>query len=79
MARILILPDIRLFSASGIRPDIRQVKSGIRPDTGYKKAGLSGVRRENRTAECVFPLLKVQKECPLIAHAFKKCSIFQGL
>jgi hypothetical protein len=30
-------PDIRLFSESGIRPDIRQVKSDIRPDTGYQK------------------------------------------
>jgi hypothetical protein len=30
-------PDIRLFSVSGIRPDIRQLKSGIRSDTGYKK------------------------------------------
>jgi hypothetical protein len=29
-----VRPDIRLFSVSGIRPDIRQVKSGIRPDTG---------------------------------------------
>jgi hypothetical protein len=37
-----ILPDIRLFSVSGIRPDIRHVKSGIRLDTGYKKGGLSG-------------------------------------
>jgi hypothetical protein len=30
-------PDIQLFSVSGIRLDIRQVKSGIRPDTGNKK------------------------------------------
>jgi hypothetical protein len=30
-------PDIRLFSVSGIRPDVRQVNYGIRPDTGYKK------------------------------------------
>jgi hypothetical protein len=26
-------------SVSGIRPDIRQIKSDIRPDTGYKKKG----------------------------------------
>jgi hypothetical protein len=32
-----IWPDIRLFSVSGIRPDIRQVKFGIQPDTGNKK------------------------------------------
>jgi hypothetical protein len=43
----LIWPDIRqdfrLFSVSGILPNIPPVKSGILPDTGYKKkAGLSG-------------------------------------
>jgi hypothetical protein len=31
------LPVIRLISVSGIRPDIRQVKSGIRPNTGSLK------------------------------------------
>jgi hypothetical protein len=37
--RYSIWPDIRLFLVSGIRPNIRQVKSGIQPDTGtgYKK------------------------------------------
>jgi hypothetical protein len=33
----LIWPDILLFLVSGIRPDIRQVKSGIWLDAGYKK------------------------------------------
>jgi hypothetical protein len=48
MHRILIWPDIRpdiwLFSVTGIRPNIRQVKSvtGIRPDTKYQKGRLSG-------------------------------------
>jgi hypothetical protein len=32
-----IRPDIWLFSVSGIRPVIRQVKSRIRPDTEYQK------------------------------------------
>jgi hypothetical protein len=32
-----IWPDIWLFSLSGIRLDIRQVKSDIRTDTGYYK------------------------------------------
>jgi hypothetical protein len=34
-----IWPYIRLFSVSGIRPNIRQGKAGtgIRLDTGYKK------------------------------------------
>jgi hypothetical protein len=37
-----IWPDIRirLFSVSGIRPDIRQVKSGIRPDIWQVKSGI---------------------------------------
>jgi hypothetical protein len=32
-----IWPDIRLFLVSGIRPNIRQVKSDIRPHIRYKK------------------------------------------
>jgi hypothetical protein len=42
MVHSSIGPDIRLFSVSGNRPDIRHAKSGIRTDTGYKKAGFSG-------------------------------------
>jgi hypothetical protein len=32
-----ILPNIRLFLVSGIRPDFLQVKSGIRLDTGSQR------------------------------------------
>jgi hypothetical protein len=43
-----ILPDIRLFSVYGIRPDIQQVKSGtgIRPD--IKKGRI--IRPDSRPA-----------------------------
>jgi hypothetical protein len=43
--------DIRLFSLSGIRPDIRQLESGIRPDTGYQK------RPDNPAGYPVYPNL----------------------
>jgi hypothetical protein len=38
---VISWPEIRLFSVSGIRPDIQHGKSGtgIRPDIRYEKKG----------------------------------------